>query len=145
MSQRFLHNFLTHSIILIFLILPASSTYDLIDPSPRCYDTGYCTEYGKPGASNSIHPNSQERFDMLRTNIARLFTHEYQLSVKVKYGNDVSSRLFRNPFKVKGYCGVAAESPLWWMSEANQAARFTSWQSNTCEFGHSGATTCKTL
>ncbi len=70
---------------LFWLFSLSRATYDLIDPTPRCYDTGYCIPYGKPGTNLSIHPNSEERFEITRINIARLYPKEYGAD-KSKFG-----------------------------------------------------------
>ncbi len=110
-------------ILLSFTFLPtmiySQTKYNLIDPSPRCYTTGFCTAYGKPGAENSIHPNSEEKVQRLMYNIARTTPDEYITSKygKYMYGTYGPTTSYHDD---GGKCGNAVEKPYYWYSDANQ-------------------------
>ena len=116
--------------ILSLYYLLVSGTYDLIDPTPRCWNTGYCLQYGEWGTYEAIHPNSEERALRTLINIARMYPTEYHESEYGKYYYSTFGPSW--DYNENGYCAQAASVPYYWMSDANQAARFAKWDCVNC-------------
>lgn len=120
------------------------ATYDLIDASPRCYSDGYCLNYGSPGTYTAAHPNSEEKAQMVLINLARMYPTYYIGSVYglKKYGRSGPSWSYYTADD-SAYCGIAATTPYWWMSNFNQATRFAEYDCANCA-SSCGHNTCST-
>ena len=123
-----------------FILVGCWATYDLIDPTPECYTLDLCQEYGEWGLSSSIHPNSEERALYTLINFARMYPDEYKSS---EYGEKLYGTFGPSwEYDNVGDCAQASSVPYYWLSSANQAARFSSWDCQNCDDGSCGHSTC---
>eukprot|EP01083_Nonionella_stella_P181435 649962_1 len=122
--------------------------YNLIDTNPSCYDRGFCPMF-YPGGRLSSFPNSEEKFQMLLHNLWRMWgnvTRNLPLG-KYKWGANTQAGLTYycktdscrscgdtiHPGYNKNGDWKRGTMPLYWYSDANQAARFKQYDENTCD------------
>jgi len=109
--------------------------YNMIDAYPSCYARGLCPMF-QPGGELSAFPNSEEKAQQLLHNMFRMFPNE---SLVIKWGkwrlaaNKNLGRTFYCPSCE--FCGTTHldRKPLYWYSDANQAARFKQYDENSCD------------
>ena len=110
-----------------------SRVYNLIDTDPRCYYNGICPMF-EPGSKLAAFPNSEEKQQGIMHNHFRLFANQ---TLNTSYGrylynaNDAVETYYGGGY----YCGStkASRRPLYWYSDANQAARYKQWDEDQCD------------
>eukprot|EP01083_Nonionella_stella_P121588 365379_1 len=113
--------------------------YNLIDANPSCFERGICPMF-PPGGRLSAFPNSEEKYQMILHNLHRLWanaTKNYLITyTKYKWGANTGGGLtYYCKTDDCHYCGDTQPyyAPLYWYSDANQAARFKQYDENTCD------------
>eukprot|EP01083_Nonionella_stella_P013896 39107_1 len=132
---------------------PMVVPYNLIDTNASCYHRGLCPELFKPGGRLGSFPNSEEKYQMLLQNLFRMWGNDTRdlKWAKYKWGANTNAGLtyYCSDDSCK-YCGDTSPRmmPLYWYSDANQAARFKQYDENVCdqdwykEPGQSAHSTC---
>ena len=109
--------------------------YNMVDVCPSCYWRGVCPMF-PPGGELSAFPNSEEKWQHLIHNMFRMFGNQ---SLDIKWGKwqlAVNKNLGRTYYcRACKYCGLTHRDkrPLYWYSDANQAARFKQYDENACD------------
>eukprot|EP01084_Bolivina_argentea_P232232 391455_1 len=113
-----------------------TTPYNLIDTDPSCFHQEICPMF-PPGGELSSFPNSEEKFQQLLGNLHRMFPNQ-SLGTPLGHwkngantiGGETTFCTTPSPCR---YCGHAAQAPLYWYSDANQAARFKQWDYKHCD------------
>ena len=110
--------------------------YNMVDAFPSCYWRGVCPMF-PPGGELSSFPNSEEKVQHIMHNMFRMFPNE---SLELKWGKwrlAVNKNLGRTYYCswACDFCGSTDlnRKPLYWYSDANQAARFKQYDENACD------------
>ena len=111
--------------------------YNMIDAFPSCYWRGICPMF-YPGGELSAFPNSEEKVQHIMHNMFRMFAN---VSLEIKWGkwrNAVNKNWGRTTFCTEArcrFCGTTHidRKPMYWYSDANQAARFKQYDENSCD------------
>eukprot|EP01083_Nonionella_stella_P089890 251031_1 len=112
-----------------------SVPYNMIDTNPSCYERGICPMF-PPGGRLSAFPNSEEKVQHIIHNLFRMWGN---YSLDIKYGKwkwAVTDKGGRTHYCTScRYCGDTRIDmvPLYWYSDANQAARFKQYDENACD------------
>ena len=118
--------------------------YNMIDAFPSCYWRGLCPMF-HPGGELSSFPNSEEKVQHLMHNMFRMFANQsldikwgkWTLAANKNWPRDGGNGWGRTYYckSACDYCGTTHRDrkPLYWYSDANQAARFKQYDENSCD------------
>eukprot|EP01084_Bolivina_argentea_P158397 275921_1 len=111
--------------------------YNLIDTDPSCWYEGVCPMF-PPGGELSIFPNHEEKWQHILHNIHRMFTNCSLTLPACKYKCGGNPGCGNTTYCSNGcdYCGDVKSNergPMYWYSDANQAARFKQWDEKNCD------------
>lgn len=135
--------YLIQSAIIVRSSLPISDpdnpsavpAYNLIDTKPSCFDQGICPMF-PPGGQWSVFPNAEEKYQHLLFNLHRMFAnHSLNIDIGMYSWYDNNGTSLSYFYDGPGSnCGTSSieRKPLYWYSDANQAARFLAWDRLTC-------------